>query len=89
VLDPVAVKKRVVLVEIAVVEHQQKFTAVRIEALNRMRNAGRKVPQVADADVVHEVPSVGVLSRLVKAVEDMGPARWPERQHGHEEYDKQ
>jgi hypothetical protein len=25
----------------------------------------------------------------VKAVEDMGPARWPERQHGHDEYDKQ
>jgi hypothetical protein len=33
--------------------------------------------------------SARILSRLVKAVEDMGPALWPERQHGHDEYDKQ
>ena len=55
VLEPVAQQESIVFVEIAVVEHQQEFAAVRIEALDRMRNAGRKIPEIADADVIDEV----------------------------------
>src|SRR5256885_14888248 len=55
VLEPVAEQERVILVEIAVVEHQQELGAVRTETLDRMGNAGGEAPQVAHADVVDEV----------------------------------
>ena len=38
-LEPVAQQEGIVFVEIAVVEHQQEFAAVGIEALDRVRNA--------------------------------------------------
>jgi hypothetical protein len=55
VLEPVAQQKGVVLVEVAIVEDQQKFAAVGAEALDRMRNARREIPEIADADVIDEV----------------------------------
>ena len=51
---PVAEQEGVVLAEGAVVEHQEELAAVRAEALDGVRQAGREVPQVADPEVVHE-----------------------------------
>ncbi len=39
VLEPVADQEGVVFVEVAVVEHQEEFAAVRTETLNGVRNA--------------------------------------------------
>ena len=74
VLQPVAEEEGVVLVEIAVVEHQQELGAVGAEALDRMGNAGREIPQVAHADVVDEIAPVLVDGRDARAaVEHVGP----------------
>ena len=62
VLEPVAEQERVVLVEFAVVEHQQEFRAIRTEALDRVGNARREIPEVADADVVDEIPAFGSIA---------------------------
>ena len=67
VLEPVADQERVVLVEVAIVEHQKEFATVRTEALDGMRNAGREIPEIADADVVDEIApcaSIAVIRAL-------------------------
>src|SRR5882762_8588491 len=63
VLEPVAQQECVVLVEVAIVENQQEFTSVGTEALDRMWNPAREIPEVADTDVVDKVSSFGVNSR--------------------------
>ena len=74
VLDPVAEQEGVVLVEIAVVEHQQKLGAVGTETLDRMRDARREIPQVADADVVDEIAALRIDRGDARgAVEHVGP----------------
>src|SRR5437868_10899443 len=60
VLEPVAQQECVVLVEVSIVENQQEFTSVRAEALNRMGNAPRKIPEIADTHVIDKVSSLGV-----------------------------
>ncbi len=73
-LDPIGEQESVVLVEIAVVEHEQKFRAVRIETLDRMRDTGPEIPQIADADVVDEIAPVGVdRGDARRAGEHVGP----------------
>ena len=56
VLEPIGDQEGIVLVEIAVVEDEQKFAAIRTEALDGMRNSGREIPEIADTDIVDEVP---------------------------------
>ena len=74
VLEPVAQQERVVFVEIAVVEDQQEFAAVRTEALDRVRNAARKIPEIADADVVDEIAALRIdRGDAGSAVEHVGP----------------
>ena len=74
VLEPVAEQEGVVLVEVAVVEHQQELAAVGTEALDRMRDAGGKIPEIADADVVDEVAALRVDRGDARgAVEHVGP----------------
>src|SRR5882724_3167479 len=60
VLEPVAQQECVVFVEVSVVENQQEFASVGPEALYRMGNAARKIPEVADTHVVDKVSSLGV-----------------------------
>jgi hypothetical protein len=48
----------VVLGEGAVGECQQEFAAVGRQALNRMRNTGRKEPQITGLDVIDEIMAV-------------------------------
>src|SRR6266404_9510804 len=63
VLEPVAQQECVVLVEVSIVENKQEFTSVGTETLNRMGNATGKIPEIADADVIDKVSSLGVNSR--------------------------
>ena len=76
VLEPVAEQKRIVLVEVAIVEDQQEFAPVRAKPLDRMGNAAGKIPEIADADVVDEVAAVrvdrGDAGRSVKHVGPFG-----------------
>src|SRR5438105_1861132 len=51
---PVAEQEGRLLGEVAVVENEQEFTAVGLESLDRVRDSGREIPQVALADVVLE-----------------------------------
>src|SRR5882724_2835900 len=60
VLEPVAQQECVVLVEVSIVENQQKFTSVGAEALNRMWNATGKIPEVTNTHVIDKVSSLGV-----------------------------
>jgi hypothetical protein len=60
VLEPVAQQEGRVLVKTAAVEHQQEFAAVGPEALDRMRNAAGKIPEIADADVVDEIAALRI-----------------------------
>src|ERR1700689_2455815 len=50
VLEPIAQKKGVVLVEVTVIEDQEEFAAVGLESLDRVRNARRKIPKVPYPD---------------------------------------
>ena len=76
VLEPVADQEGVVFVEVAVVEHQQELAAVRPEALDRMRNARREIPEIADAHVVDEVAPLRIDGGNARgAVEHVGPLR--------------
>src|SRR6476660_4413729 len=68
VLEPIGDEKGIVFVEIAIIEHQQKFTPVRIESLDRMWNSRREIPQVADTYIVDEISAFRV---------DCGDARRP------------
>src|SRR5713226_3972218 len=60
VLEPVAQQECVVLVEVSIVENQQELTSVGAQSLNRMWNAARKIPEVADTHVIDKVSSLGV-----------------------------
>ncbi len=72
--EPVAEEERVVLAEGAVVEDQQELAAVGTEALDRVRQARREIPQVADAEVVHEAAALGIDDGDARvAVEHVGP----------------
>ena len=57
---PVGQERGVVLGESAVVEHQKEFASVRSESLQRVRHAGREVPEVARCHVAHKRRSVEV-----------------------------
>jgi hypothetical protein len=59
-LEPVADQEGIVFVEVAIVEDQEEFTAVGIEPLDRVRNARREVPEIADAHVINEIAAVRV-----------------------------
>src|ERR1700719_1447324 len=75
-LDPVAQQERVVLVEIAVVEHQEKLSTVRSKSLDRMWNAWREVPEIANANVVDKIPAVSIdPGDTRRSVEHVGPFR--------------
>src|SRR5258708_29475060 len=60
VLEPVAQQECVVLVEVSIVENQQEFTSVGTETLNRMGNAAREIPEIADTHLIDKVSSLGV-----------------------------
>src|SRR5258706_2016749 len=60
VLEPVAQQEGVVLVEVSIVENQQEFTSVGTETLNRMGNAAREIPEIADTHLIETVSSLGV-----------------------------
>ncbi len=51
-------QNRLGLGEIAIVEHQQEFRAVRLEALNRMRDPAWEIPQVVLFHVSDETLTV-------------------------------
>ena len=75
-LEPVAQQKRVVLVEVAIIEDEEEFAAVGTEALDRMGNAAGEIPEIADADVVDKVPALRVDRRDAgRAVEHVRPFR--------------
>src|SRR5271166_3622500 len=59
-LEPVGDEEGIILVEVAVVEHQKKLAAVGVEPLDGVRNAGREIPEIADAYIVDEVASLRV-----------------------------
>ena len=52
--EPVGDRERAVFAEVPVVEDEQELAAVALQALDRVRDAGREVPQVPFADVVLE-----------------------------------
>src|SRR5260370_14570673 len=60
VLEPVAQQECVVLVEVSIVENKQEFTSVGTETLNRMGNAAREIPEIADTHFIDKVSSLGV-----------------------------
>ena len=62
-LEPVAEQKRVVLVEVAIIEDEEEFATVGTEALDRMGNAAGEIPEIADADVVDKVTALRVNRR--------------------------
>jgi hypothetical protein len=61
--EPVRHQQRIELAGIAVVKADHKFAAVRAEALQRMRLACRKIPEVALIDVRDVGPAHGVENR--------------------------
>ena len=76
VLEPIGDQEGVVFVEFAVVEHQKKFATVGTETLDGMRNTGREIPQIADAHVINEIPTLRVDCRDARrAVKHVGPFR--------------
>ena len=60
VRHPVREKHGRIFRKVAVVEDQQEFGAVRIQSLNRMRNSGRKIPEISFFHVGHEAAAVGI-----------------------------
>ena len=75
-LEPVAEQKRAVLVEVAIIEDEEEFAAVRTEALDRMGNAAGEIPEIADADVVDKVTALRVDRRDARrSVKHVGPFR--------------
>src|SRR5580704_12114536 len=75
-LEPVAEQKRVVLVEVAIIEDEEEFAAVGTEALDRMGNAAGEIPEIADADVVDKVTALRVDRRDAgRSGEHVGPFR--------------
>src|ERR1700694_1829959 len=75
-LEPVAQQEGVVFVEIAIVKDQQEFAAVRIEALYRVRNTLREIPEISDAYVNDEILPLSVdRGDAGGAVKHVGPFR--------------
>jgi hypothetical protein len=64
-LEPVGDQERLVLGEVAVVEHEQELRPL-VERLDRMREPGWEVPQIAGRDVIEKQPTL--------LVEDAHPA---------------
>ena len=60
VRHPIGEQHRLVFREVAVVENQQKFGAVGIQTLNRMRNSGWEVPEIALGHVGNEALAVQI-----------------------------
>ena len=56
--EPVGDQERLILVEVAVVEDEQELATVALQSLERVRDAGREVPDVALADIVLEGATV-------------------------------
>ena len=76
VLEPVAQQESAVLVEVAVVEDQEELAPVGIEPLDRMGNAAGKIPEIADADIVDEIPALRVdRGDAGRSIEHVGPFR--------------
>jgi hypothetical protein len=59
-LEPIAKEEGAVLVEAAVVEDKQELATVRTQALDGMRNATGKIPQITNAHVVDEIMALSV-----------------------------
>ena len=57
-LEPVAEQKRVVLVEVAIIEDKQEFAPIWTEALDRMGNAAGEIPEITDPDVIDKVAAL-------------------------------
>src|SRR5207302_5560979 len=71
---PVAEQEGRLLGEVAVVEDKQKLAAFGLESLDRVRDAGREVPQVALADVILEGATILVDGGNPRpALEHVGP----------------
>jgi len=60
VLEPISDQEGVVLVEVAVVEDQEKLGTIRIKALDRMRNARGEKPQITPAHIVDKISALRV-----------------------------
>ena len=60
VRHPVREKHCRIFRKVSVVEDQQEFGAIRIQSLDRMRNSGRKIPEIAFLHVGHEAAAVGI-----------------------------
>jgi hypothetical protein len=74
VLEPIAKQKGIVFIELAVIEDQKEFAAIRIETLDRMRHTRWEIPEVADADIIDESAPLRVDRRDARgAVEHVGP----------------
>ena len=72
--EPIAQQEGIVFVEFAIVEHQQELAAGGIETLDRVRNDARKIPEIAEADVIDEILSLGIDRRDTgTAVQHVGP----------------
>ena len=56
--QPIRDERRVFLRELAVVEDEQEFASARPQPLKRMRNAGRKIPEIARRNIFHITRSV-------------------------------
>ena len=52
VLEPVAQKECVVLVEITIIEDQEKFATIWLKTLDGVRNARRKIPKVSHSYLI-------------------------------------
>jgi len=73
VREQVREQKGLVFRKTAVVEDQEEFAAV-VEALDRMRNYSREIPQIAGADIVDEGASLFVDGRNARMPgEHVGP----------------
>ena len=66
VREPVGDQERLVLGEVAVVEDEQELAAL-LQPLDRVRDPGREVPEVARADVVDEVAALLRRSAVMRA----------------------
>jgi len=49
-LEPVGDQEGVVLVEVAIIKDQKEFATVRVESLNGVGNARRKIPVSGDSE---------------------------------------
>jgi hypothetical protein len=52
--EEIGQREGVILAEVAIVEDQQELTALALQALDRVRNARREIPEVPLADIVLE-----------------------------------